>query len=112
MYPQLPTVLSDHAHLRSAQRNLDASEIAFITQHGRRVRRTGVVFCQLRKCDLPTHLPGGHRFRRLVGSTVVLSKDGVCVLTVYRNERAFRRDLRKQKYERRQQRRFKEGWVW
>lgn len=98
MYDSQPVDLSDHASLRCAQRNLDRDEIQFIVTHGKRIRRTGVIFCQLRRRDLPDDLPPSHRHQRLVGSTVVLSKDGSRVLTVYRNERAFHRDSRKSKY--------------
>lgn len=98
MYDSQPVDLSDHASLRCAQRNLDPEEIQFIVAHGKRLRRTGVIFCQLRRRDLPPDLPPSHPHCRLVGSTVVLSKDGQRVLTVYRNERAFHRDSRKRKY--------------
>lgn len=90
--------LSEHADLRSAQRNLSSNEIEFILAQGNRVRRTGVIFCQLRKIDLPDNLPGNSRMRRLVGSTVVLSSCGQIVLTVYRNARAFHKDTRKAKF--------------
>ena len=97
MLNHTPTI-SDHAKTRSAQRNLQEDEIEFIVQHGKRVRRTGVIFCQLRQRDLPTDLAASHRYRRLVGSTVVLSSCGRSVLTLYRDERAFHRDSRKRKY--------------
>lgn len=90
--------LTDHANLRSAQRNMSDDEIEFILKHGNRLRRTGVIFCQLRKVDLPTSLSGNHRMRRLVGSTVVLSKCATQVLTMYRDDRAFNRDSRKTKF--------------
>ncbi len=90
--------LSNHASTRSAQRNLSDDDIAFIIQNGSRVHRTGVIFCQLRNKDLPRDTPGNHRHRQLVGTTVVLSKCGHYVITLYRNERAFQRDTRKRKY--------------
>lgn len=92
--------LSTHASQRSAQRNLREDEIAFIVTYGRRVRRAGAVFCQLRRIDLPDDMSANDPFRRLVGSTVVLSRCGEYVLTVYRDERAFRRDCRKDKFRR------------
>jgi hypothetical protein len=90
--------LSTHAFLRSAQRNLSYDDIAFIIQHGSRVHRTGVIFCQLRQKDIPPDTPGNHRHRQLAGTTVVLCKCGHYVITLYRNERAFHRDARKNKY--------------
>ena len=91
-------LLSNHATQRSAQRNLSDDDIAFILQQGRRVHRTGVIFCQLRDKDIPDDTPGNHRHRQLVGTTVVLSKCGHYIITVYRNPKAFHRDSRKNKY--------------
>lgn len=90
--------LSSHASQRSAQRNLSDADIAFILQNGSRVHRTGVIFCQLRHKDVPEETPGNHRHRQLVGTTVVLSKCGHYVITVYRDAKAFQRDIRKSKY--------------
>jgi hypothetical protein len=90
--------LSSHASLRSTQRNLSDDDITFIMQHGSRTHRTGVIFCQLRHKDMPPDLPGNHRSRRLVGTTLVLCKCGQFVITAYRDERAFQRDMRKRKY--------------
>ncbi|MBZ0297228.1 MAG: DUF4258 domain-containing protein [Anaerolineae bacterium] len=90
--------LSDHAQQRSAQRNLSNEDIAFVIRHGDRVHRTGVIFCQLRSRNIPDKTPGNHRWRQLIGTTVVLCKCGGCVVTVYREERAFQRDCRKAKY--------------
>ncbi|MBC7870508.1 MAG: DUF4258 domain-containing protein [Chitinophagaceae bacterium] len=92
--------ISHHAHQRSAQRNLREDEIDFIATYGRRMRRTGAIFCQLLRSDIPDDLPANHSYRRLVGSTVVLSRCGQYVLTVYRDEKAFRRDSRKEKFRR------------
>lgn len=98
MFTQPNPEISEHARVRCAQRNLAEDEIDFIIEHGNRVRRTGVIFCQLRRCDLPDTIDPAHHYNRLVGSTVVLSNCGCYVLTAYRDERAFRRDSRKTKY--------------
>lgn len=101
----LPHVsLTDHAWMRSAQRNLDPAEVAFIVKYGRRIHKAGVIFCQLRRRDVPHYLEAGHRFHRLPGSTVVLAKDGESVLTMYRSEKAFRKDNKKRKYNRKAKR--------
>lgn len=91
-------LLSGHALQRSAQRNLSDDDIDFIIQHGDRLHRTGVIFCQLRYKNIPAQIPGNHRCHKLVGTTIVLCKCGRCVVTMYREERAFRRDARKAKY--------------
>lgn len=90
--------LSDHANLRSAQRNVSYAEIVFIVEHGKRLRNTGVVFVQLRMKDVPDTLPPNHPYRRLVGSTVVLCGCGQLVITLYREDDAFRKDKRKTKF--------------
>lgn len=90
--------LSSHALERSAQRNISDDDIDFILTHGVKLHRTGVIFCQLRHKNLPEDLPGNHRARQLVGTTLVLCKCGQYIVTVYREERAFHRDKRKAKY--------------
>jgi hypothetical protein len=97
--------LSDHAEIRAAQRNLSYDEICFILTNGKRVRRSGVIFYCLQRKQIPPELPGNHPYRRLVGTTVILSRDGSIVVTAYRNEEAYRHDRRKAKYERRIRRR-------
>ena len=90
--------MSSHALQRSAQRNISEHDIAFILTYGKRIRNTGVIFCQLRHKDLPDDLPGNHRYRQIVGTTIVLCRCGHYVVTIYREERAFHRDMRKAKY--------------
>jgi hypothetical protein len=92
-------LLSNHAQRRSAQRNLSRTDIDFVIKNGERLHRTGVIFCQLRHKDLPNQIPGNHRFRQLIGTTVVLCRCGRFVVTLYRQEKAFQRDSRKRKYD-------------
>lgn len=92
-------ILSGHAQERSARRNISPSDIDFIVANGHRLRRTGVIFCQLRSSNLPDSIPGNHRARQLVGTTVVLCRCGRYVVTVYREAKAFQRDARKAKYD-------------
>lgn len=91
--------LSEHANQRCAQRNLSQNEIQFIIAYGTLERRAGIEFYQLRQKDLPPDLPANDPCHRLVGSTVLLSKDSSHVITAYRNQRAFRRDRQKSKYD-------------
>jgi hypothetical protein len=92
--------LSDHAAHRAAQRNVLDDEIDFMLENGRFLHNTGVIFCQLRVKDLPDDLPANSRYRRLVGSTLVLCKCGYFVVTLYREEKAFHGDSCKVQYKR------------
>ena len=93
--------LSDHAARRAAQRNVAPDEIDFLLQHGNHLHNTGVIFCQLRAKDVPNDLPGNHRYRRLIGSTLVLCRCGHFVVTLYREEKAFHNDSCKTRYNQR-----------
>lgn len=90
--------LSDHARRRCAQRNLSYNEVLFICQYGKRERNAGVIFCQLRRDRMPKHIGANDPYQRLIGTTVVLSKCGYVVVTVYREGKAFHEDKRKSKY--------------
>ena len=93
-----PIMLSYHASHRSAQRNVSYEEIKFIAENGQRVHRAGVIFCQLRRKDMPDDLPVNHPYWRLTGTTVVLCKCCQCVITLYRNADAFGKDRQKNKH--------------
>lgn len=93
--------LSAHAAQRAAQRNLARDEIDFLLQYGHLVHNTGVLFCQLRGRDIPDDLPANHPYRRLEGSTAVLCRCGAFVVTLYREQKAFRTDRHKPAYNRR-----------
>lgn len=90
----------DHIKTRACQRNLSPNEIEFIVNHASRVRRTGVIFCQMRRKDMPDDIPPNDPLYRLVGSTVILDKTERAVITAYRDPHAFKRDRRKSKYNR------------
>lgn len=91
-------ILSLHAELRSAHRNLSYEEIDFVVRHGRRERRTGVIFCRMLGRTMPADIPPGHPFRRLIGTTVILCECGQFVVTVKRGQQQFSKDRRKSKY--------------
>jgi len=93
--------LSKHAKERADQRNLSEEEIAFIVENGRKRHRSGVIFYQMLRKNMPDELPGNHPFRRLDGTTIVVSPCGTNVVTLYRNPKAFKRDSSKQKHRRR-----------
>lgn len=91
-------MLSDHAVARSYEWNLSYDDIQFVVHHAKRLHRAGVIFCQLHDKDIPDTLAPSHRSWRLAGTTVLLcSHCGQCVITVYRNQRAFHEDRQKSK---------------
>jgi hypothetical protein len=90
--------LSQHAEMRSAQRNVSFDEILFIIRHGRRTRRTGVIFCQMLEKNMPENIPANDPIQRLVGTTVVLCECGHHVVTIKRGVKSFFKDKRKSKY--------------
>ncbi len=92
--------LSDHAHLRAAQRNLSLHDIEKVMTWGREMYNAGALFYFLGVRDIPTTYRGDKRSRQLVGTMVVVcSHCQQFVITVYRNELALRRDRRKSKYD-------------
>lgn len=90
--------ISDHAYQRAAQRNVAEHEIYLIVEHGYRVRKAGAIFCQFRR-DCIDFDALDARIEALIGTTVMLCKCGSSVITLYRDERAFKRDRRKPKYD-------------
>lgn len=98
-------MLSDHAAQRSLEWNVSFDEIAFVVEHADRLHRAGVIFCQMRKKNMPEHISGNHPYWKLVGTSVLLCRK--CrqgVMTVYREEKAFLEDRKKAKYCRRRNR--------
>ena len=86
--------ISRHAARRMAQRNLSVGDVALVLRLGRKEYRTGAEFFFLGARDVPE---GQERVLvRLVGTTIV-AVDG-CILTVYRNERAWAQIKRKLKW--------------
>ena len=95
------TVLTDHAITRASQRNMSLEDIELVIAYGDRSYRAGVIFCFLARKCLPEELRHDDQITRLIGTTVVLcSKDTHVVITLYRNERANKRDRAKSKYDR------------
>src|SRR5690242_12344017 len=90
--------LSHHAALRCQQRRFSQLEIAYVLEHGRLIRRTGICFYFLAAKDVPLadrRLPW---IQRLVGATLLLSSEGEAVITMYKNENALREIKRKVKF--------------
>ena len=96
---QLPAPLrqSDHARLRSAQRNLSDGAEAYIMTWGRVFYRTGVLFYFLGEKDIPAQHRRMPEIMRLAGAVVLVSRDGE-IITTYRRADASRVIQRKMKY--------------
>ena len=91
--------LSEHAHLRLAQRNFSAEDLAVVLRLGVELHRAGAEWYVLRRCDLRRSELQNDTFERLVGVVVCL-EHGV-IRTVYRNDRPIRHVMRKAKHYRR-----------
>ena len=92
-----------HAEYRKAQRNLSDRDIDYVLLYGQRFNKAGAVLVHLRAKDLPYLDRADQRCQKLVGTTVVLTKQGRRrVLTAYRNRRSGLRHIkRKIGYDRR-----------
>ena len=93
---------SGHALRRMAQRNFSFDEVNYIIRHGRRIRRTGVIFCFLGGKDIPDEDRKCDKYTRLEGSTVLMhvGNDTISVITVYQNKSALKTIRRKIKNKR------------
>jgi hypothetical protein len=80
---------SAHAQQRQGQRNISEEQLRYVLRHGTRLRRTGVEFVVLRRCDIPIADLRDDRWARLQGAVVIIG-DGGTVVTVYRNRAALR----------------------
>jgi hypothetical protein len=98
-------VLSDHAVLRMAQRNLSLSDVNYVICNGRKLRRAGVTHHFLGKKDIPDADVCNSEITRLEGATILSDfldpKGGLKIITLYRNRSAFRMLKRKTKYDKR-----------
>jgi hypothetical protein len=91
--------MNRHAEQRAAQRNLSLAGLRYVITHGQRFRRAGALIYFLRRCDIPEWDQATDDWTRLIGTAVVLTKDGRMVLTAWRNRRdGLKRIKRKPKY--------------
>ncbi len=91
-------VYSNHARLRSVQRNLSPSKIDDVVEYGQVFHKAGGEFYYLRQRDIPQEddLPEGKKvtdFDRLVGTAVLVSRDGT-LITTWRNRRTGLKHIR------------------
>jgi hypothetical protein len=79
---------TDHSAFRSAQRGLTDEEIEYVYQFSSRFHQGGAMICFLRQRDLPAA-------NHLVGTALVLDKEGKTLITVWRNRRSGMKIIRK-----------------
>lgn len=89
--------VSEHAHIRCAQRQIRPECIAFIKKHGRKFRRTGIMFYFFGKRDIPKVLRHDDLYSKLVGVTLLVGRDGE-LITAYRNPNGLKAIRKKTKY--------------
>lgn len=94
--------MSEHCMVRAAQRSLSDDELEYVLAWGQVFHRAGVLICYLREKDLPPEDLRVERWRKLVGTAVVLARDGDMAITVWRNRRWGLKNIRcKVEYDRR-----------
>lgn len=91
-------VISDHAVLRLAQRNLSSGDVEYVLTHGRRIWAGNALFVVLGRRDIPRDDLRDDRRRRLEGTVLVLDTGtGRCLTTAYRNRRFAVRDIKRKR---------------
>jgi hypothetical protein len=99
---QFEVDLSRHARERSALRGISLDGIRYVLTWATELRRTGVQFHFLRRCDIPMDHRRIDSFANLAGTVII--EDGT-MITVYRDPEAFPKLRRKTKYRRTPRRR-------
>lgn len=84
----MQAILTDHAALRAAQRNIKGRDIDIIASYGREISCGGAIHIFLAAKDLPSDLLADDSVSKLVGTTAVLANDDFSVITIYRNRQA------------------------
>ena len=97
-------ILSKHATLRMAQRNISLRDLEYVLKHGEHIYRTGVAIYILRKRDILQRDRKTSKITRLEGTVVLTGflQDGTReIITIYRNKSAHKEIRSKAKYDKR-----------
>lgn len=84
-----------HAKYRACQRHLSEDAVSYIIQYGQRFNKAGAQIFYLRLADLPACDQAVDERVKLVGSAVILNRDGELILTVWRNRRSGLRHIKR-----------------
>jgi hypothetical protein len=88
---------SNHALQRAAQRNIKRDKMEFILQFGQKIHNGGALFVFLGRHDIPDEYQRDDQFAKLEGSILLVSNDGSCLITTYKNKRGLKQIKKKQK---------------
>ncbi len=87
--------MSEHSMVRAAQRSLSEDELEYVLTWGQVFHRAGVVICYLREKDIPPQHQRMECWHKIVGTAVVLARDGSMVITVWRNRKMGLKNIRR-----------------
>lgn len=95
-------IISHHARLRQAQRNLSDDEIEFVLMHGEELHSGGALHIFLGRRNLLQDRNSKRQYAHLEGTVLVLSdsEQDSTLITVYRNRQALRMIKAKAKHHR------------
>jgi len=84
-----------HSAYRTAQRGLSDDEIEYVLQYGSHHHRAGALIYFLRRQDVPESDRRCDWAMNLVGTALVVSSDGLTLLTAWRNREKGLKQIRK-----------------
>lgn len=85
-------ILSHHAQLRAAQRELTQQDIEYILRYGYLYHAGGAMIYFLRGVDIPCD--DYRHMKRLEGTAVLVNRDRASILTTWRNRKHSNRNIR------------------
>lgn len=94
----LMNTLSQHALIRASQRNISNEDMQIVLTYGQRLHNGGAILYFLGQRDIPEELKSDDRIMKLEGTTLVISKDGTCLITLYKNKDGLKKLKKKRKW--------------
>ena len=90
--------ISRHASLRAGQRNVSARDVTLVMDLGDKIHNGDAIFYFLGKRNIPNEYKSYDSISKLEGTTLVISKDGTCLITLYKNKKGLRNLRKKRKW--------------